>query len=344
MNAGAWAIVDLLVGRYAFGEVSAAVAEGLITGPDHRLAQIQQLCAFGQRLLDLDAEDFGEPDAATDANVDHAVADRVHGDAVPAPLVRRSLAARMPQSPYERNRGALGSLRPAFALWLEVIGARWARRQTSPLVATLHIISEYLPLLAWEPMLGHAADPLRMPASVAGLGSRWGELDDDVCPHSRTLKSAAGRSLRVAGEPDAGWQSYLDRQHSLVSAALGFCAAQCRTPCSVLTRHPRDERAELESRCRTAQSFTDSALIQLRHSAPVGHGFGVPSRREVLDVWMQTRGHLGAREPAVLEPDGFVLPGLPSLLSTLAGAPITPDTLIADTAAELHRALRTLES
>src|SRR5207245_1986008 len=51
-----------LTRRYAFGEVAALVAAGAageaLTTRDG--ARIDQLCAFGQRLLDLDAEDFGK--------------------------------------------------------------------------------------------------------------------------------------------------------------------------------------------------------------------------------------------------------------------------------------------
>jgi hypothetical protein len=334
-------MLGLLVSRYAFGEVSALVAAGFCEHCRTRgeIADIQQLCAFGKRLLDLDAEDFGVADAATDANVDHSFADEESGDSVPDDLVVRSRAARMPQSPSEVDRGALASLRPPFALLLEVIAARWMRRETSDLVATMHIASEYLPMLIWEPVLGHAGDPARMVASVGGDGSRWGQLDDRACPHSKPEKSAANRALRVSGEQDAGWRSYLDRQHSSVSAALGICAADCRRPCTVMTRHSESDQERLDAACRIAENFSDSAMIQLRHSAPVGHGFGVPSPREVMDTWMHTREHLGKREPAVLVDDGFALPGLPSLVSALAGTTIVPDTLIADTAAALQNAL-----
>jgi hypothetical protein len=334
-------MLDLLVSRYAFGEVSALVAAGFCDScrTRHEVAEIQQLCAFGMRLLDLDAEDFGIADAATDANVDHSFADEVTGDAVPADLVLRSHAARMPQSATELDRGALGSLRPAFSLLLEVIAARWMRRETSDLVAVFHIASEYLPMLIWEPVLGHACDPARMVASVGGDGSRWGHLQDRACPHTMPEKSAAERALRVSGEQDTGWRSYLDRQHSSVSAALGVCAADCRRPCTVMARHSEDDQQRLADACRAAENFADSAMIQLRHSAPVGHGFGVPSPREVMDTWMHTREHLGKREPAVLVDDGFALPGLPSLFSALAGTEIAPDTLIADTAAALRKAL-----
>jgi hypothetical protein len=335
-------IIDLLVRRYAFAEVAAVVAAGGFGAgrTERELAEIEQLCAFGKRLLDLDAEDFGNADAATDANVDHGSADNVIGGGVPPDLVIRSHAARMPQSPHEIDRGALASLRPAFSLILEVIAARWMRRETSDLVAALHIASEYLPMLIWEPVLGHAGDPARMPASVGGAGSRWGHLANPDCPHSTAQKSAAHRALLVEAEPDLGWRNYLDRQHSLVSAAFGVCAADCPNPCTVMGRHAMGEQAALMNGCGIAKKFTESALIQLRHSAPVGHGFGVPSRREVMETWTRTRSHLGSREPAVLVDDGFVLPGLASFVSALAGAAIVPDTLIADTATALQAALK----
>jgi hypothetical protein len=330
-----------LARRYAFGEVAALVAAGAggadLTTRDG--AQIDQLCAFGQRLLDLDAEDFGNPDAATDANLDHSFADRVRGDAVPDALLARALACRMPQHPGERRRGALGSLRPAFGLLLEVIDARWRRRETAALVAAVHITSEYLPLLVWERVLGHAGDPARLPAQVGGEGSSWGDFDDDSCPHTRAEKSAASRALRVEHDSTGGWRGYLDRQHSHVAHALAVCAVECERPCTVLARHPAEDQKTLEARCRTALSYVDSPIVRLRHTAPVGHGFGVPSPAEVLAAWEHSREALARSEPAVLTQDGFPLPGLPSLFSALAGARVTPDTILADTADALVEAL-----
>jgi hypothetical protein len=194
-------------------------------------------------------------------------------------------------------------------------------------------------MLIWEQALGHAGDPVRMRASVGGDGSLWGVLDARECPHSQSEKSAAERALRVSAEQDAGWRSYLDRQHSSVSSALGVCAADCRHQCTAVTRHEMAEQDRLAAACRIAENFTDSAMIQLRHSAPVGHGFGVPSPREVLDTWLHTREHLGKRQPAALMDDGFVLPGMPSLFSALANATIKPDTLIADTASAIRALL-----
>ena len=334
-------VLIALARRYSFGDVAALVAAGAggasLTTRDG--AQVDQLCAFGQRLLDLDAEDFGNPDAAIDANSDHSFADRVRGDAVPETLVARAINCRMPQHPRERRRGALGSLRPVFGLLLEVIDARWRRRETAGLVATVHITSEYLPLLVWERVLGHAGDPARLPAQVSGQGSAWGDFDDESCPHTRAEKAAAGHARRVEHDSVAGWRGYLDRQHSHVAHALAVCAAECPRPCSVLTRHSAEDQKTLEARCRTALSYADSQIVRLRHTAPVGHGFGVPSPAEVLAAWEHSREALARHEPAVLTQDGFPLPGLPSLFSALAGARVTPDTILADTADALVEAL-----
>ncbi len=330
-----------LTRRYAFAEVAALVADGVgqpwpASGQG---ARIQQLCAFGQRLLDLDAEDFGEPDPARDANTDARLITRPTNAVVPAPLLRRALACRMPQSAQEPARGALGSLRAPFGLLLEVIDAHWRRRETAAVVTVAHLAGEYLPLLVWEQVLGNAGDPLRLPAQLQLDGSVWGEPHDPDCPHSGAEKAAAARTLVVAEENTHGWTDYLDRQHSLVSKALATCAGRCPRPCAVVTAHPTSQRQLLRHACRVAAAYAECDLVRLRHHAPVGHGFGVPSPREVTDAWTRSRTWLGRREPAVLTDDGFPLPGLPSLFSALAGAPLRPDTLLADLAGALEAAI-----
>src|SRR6185436_14803834 len=94
-----------LTGRYAFREVAALI--GLGTADDllsvEVAANVQQLCSYGQRLLDLDAEDLDSADAAVGATVDTTVADRVTDDRVPEYLVRRGRACRMPQWPREEE-------------------------------------------------------------------------------------------------------------------------------------------------------------------------------------------------------------------------------------------------
>lgn len=313
-------VLTALAGRYAFGDLEALAAGDGAVVP--RPAAVAALCAFGQRVLDLDAEDFGMPEDAGE---------------VPADLLDRARASRMPQTAKERPRGALASLRPAYALLLEVIAIRWQRREMAALVAAVHIASEYLPLLAWEPVLGHAGDPALIGASVTGPGSRFGvALEPGAardCDHTRPERSACERTLRVSKEPGPGWRAYLDRQHSQVSAALGDCAARCRTPCSVMDRLDPRVRADLTERCKLAADFGDGALVKLRHAAPVGHGFGVPSPEEVQAAWARARASLrrhpvGERALRGADDDPYPLAGLPALFSAIARTRLEPDTLL----------------
>ncbi|SFO89886.1 MULTISPECIES: hypothetical protein [Actinomadura] len=315
-------VLAALARRYAFGDLEALITQGTLAA-DGRSTAVAALCAFGQRVLDLDAEDFGMPEEAGE---------------VPPDLLDRARASRMPQAPRERPRGALASLRPAYRLLLEVIAIRWRRRDMAALVAAVHIASEYLPMLAWEPVLGHAGDPALIGAAVSGEGSRFGVPIEPgtprMCDHTRPERSACERTLRVAREPGPGWRAYLDRQHSQVSSALGDCAARCRTPCTVVTRLDDLVRADLTGRCKLAADFADSPLVKLRHAAPVGHGFGVPSPEEVQAAWSRARTSL-SRHPlgkTVLagDDDSYPLPGLPALFSAIAAAELHPDTLLHD--------------
>ncbi|MEV8632599.1 hypothetical protein AB0395_13170 [Streptosporangium sp. NPDC051023] len=313
---------DLLISlarRHAFADVGALAADVV-----DRTDEIEAVCEFGQRLLSLDAEDF-----AAEAR------------AVPADLRRRARACTMPQTPKEQPRGALESLRPAYALLLEVIAIRWHRRELSPMVAALHIASEYLPLLAFEPVLGNAGDPVRWPRGLAAPGSRFGVIGERECDHTKAEQSAANRTLRVAGEPAEGWRAYFDRQHSQVAGALATCVASCRTPCAAMDWIEPARRERLAMRARVALTFADTPLVRLRHAAPVGHGFGVPSPEEVLDAWERSRTILGKNEVgnAATKDDGFPLPGLPSLFSAIATVSMTPSTLLADITAHLVRLL-----
>lgn len=335
----AYELLVALARRYSFGDVAALVAGG--ARPDRDSARIDQVCTFGQQLLDLDAEDFGNTGGfGSTGDFGNPDGTRDPADeAVPPELVARARACRMPQDPRERSHGALTSLVPAFGLLLEVIAVRWARREMASLVAAVHITSEYLPLLIWESVLGHAGDPARLGPDVGGDGSAWGDFDNRECLHTRPERSAARHAVRVVHESVGQWRTYLDRQHSNVSHALATCAAECRQQCSVMTRHPAEQRDELRQRCRTALVYGSTPIVRLRHSAPVGHGFGVPSPTEVRDAWVHSRSELARLEPAVDTEDGYPLPGLPSLFSAVAGRPVRPDTLVADTATVLLGAL-----
>jgi hypothetical protein len=337
-------ILVVLSHRYAFRELAYLIgvgATGVALG-QREVARVQQLCAYGERLLDLDGEDLARRDSATGSSTDATIAEIVSGELVPAYLVERGRLCHIRQAASSglHPADALDSLRPAYRLLLEVIAARWQRRETASLVAAAHIAAEYAPLLAWQRVLGHAGDPAQLAAdpAFAGPGSRWGDLDAPDCPHTKRDSSAARRAMRVALEPPSGWQSYLDRQHSTVSHAMGFCATSCPTPCSVLTSRSDADRTLLGEACRLAGAFAHCGLVRLRHAAPVGHGFGVPSPHEVAEAWQRSRDGIAGRGGlgvAVTIEDGYPLPGLPSLFSAIAGVELTADTLLADTAAEI---------
>jgi hypothetical protein len=93
-------------------------------------------------------------------------------------------------------------------------------------------------------------------------------------------------------------------------------------------------RADLTERCRLAADFTDSALVKLRHAAPVGHGFGVPSPEEVQTAWTRARkslSHHPLGRKALADAGGsYPLPGLPALFSAIADAHLRPDSLLHD--------------
>jgi len=312
-------ILETLCHRYAFGDVRALLP--MIDLPASELKRLRRLCLFGQRLLDLDAEDFDMSDAEA-------------GGPEYTRLVQRARQCRIPQDPRETNRGALSSMRPAYELLLEVLAAQHMRHDMAGLVATAHMMAEYLPLLAWENVWGHAADPMRIGRDAAGRDSRFGQRDP-ACDHHRPDQNATARILRIHQAPAEGWRTYLDRQHSNVAHAIGVCAAECRDQCGIITRVAEPERGQLTERSAIAMAFGDSSLIRLRHSAPVGHGFGVPSLDEVARTWQHTReviGNRGGSGKAALEEDGFCLPGLPSLVSAIAGTDLAPATLLRETA------------
>jgi hypothetical protein len=339
-------VLVALARRYAFRELAFLIGGG-VTGPalsQRELARLQQLCAYGQRLMELDGEDLDKPDAAYGASTDTTFAILVGTEMVPLSLVARGALCHIRQQPVESATDALVSLHPTFRLLLEVLQIRWDRHDTLWLISGAHIAGEYAPMLAWQPYLGHAGDPLRLRLDPAFTGpdSRWGHLDDSACPRPKPEKAAAARSLRVADEPASGWRAYLGRQDSIVSRTLAGCATDCSQPCAVMTQFNGDDQAHLSEACRIALAYQASALVRLRHRAPVGHGFGVPSRDEVAEAWDRSRHGIAKRGglgEAALADDGFPLPGLPSLFSAIAGAPLEPDTVVHDTMNEVIRGL-----
>lgn len=313
------------------------------------LAYAQELATAAKRVLDLDAEDFGQIASGFDE-----------------PWAKRLAQCCFPQEPRGQERGALGSLLPLYELMLEVLDLRAQRHEPLQIVVTAHLLGEYLCQLAWESVLGHGGDPLRMRDSV---GERWG-VDDAVCPHSSALRATARRSLNACHGDRAGYTAYLDRFHSRLGDAFAVCAMNhetvgagarpdvgetCATPCSWAVRGTLEERRDLDARVRLALLYVDSPIVALRHHAPVGHFFGVPSVAEISEAWVRTWERVSAQwndgaNPLLAEdapidfPEGEALPGMSALVSAVAGRKVGAGRVIRNIGVDVGRALkRTLE-
>jgi hypothetical protein len=312
---------------------------------DSALARAQELAAVARRVLDLDAEDFTGIARRTDA-----------------PWAGRLADSSFPAQPRDPIRGALGTLVPLYELMLEVLQVRALRREPLQVVVTAHLIGEYLVQLAWESTLGHAGDPLQLPAFVGN--SRWGS-EDPVCRHSSALRSTARRALYACSGDVSGYTTYLDRFHSRLGEALGVCSINvdvvgrgerpdvgdaCPNPCRFVTGLGRERRRDLDARVRLARLYVESPIVALRHHAPVGHFFGVPSVAEISEAWRRTWEKVSAPWPdgsnPVLAPEvaawaaeGETLPGLSALVSAVAGRPVRPGRLLRDIGTDVARAL-----
>lgn len=332
-----------LLGAHWYDAAAGLLAEAGATQPEFEEARRLAICA--KRVLDLDAEDFG--------TIAHDFA---------TGWSKRLADACFPLKPRDPHRGALGSLVGLYELMLEVLDLRAGRHEPLQVVVTAHLLGEYLCQLAWESTLGHGGDPLRMPDSVDG---RWG-TDDPVCPHSSALRATAKRSLNAANGDEAGYTAYLDRFHSRLGNALAVCAMNhatieagerpdvgetCPEPCRFVMRHPLEHRRDLDARIRLALIYSESPIVALRHHAPVGHFFGVPSTQEISTAWLRTWEKLSTpwadgANPLLLDdavpgrPEpGEALPGMSALVSAVAGRTIGPGTLIRDIGADAAEAL-----
>ncbi|MGD7788521.1 hypothetical protein ACQCX2_09380 [Propionibacteriaceae bacterium Y1700] len=314
--------------------------------PAGQRARARELAVAARRILDLDAEDFGE----LASNFSSAWGARL-------------AAASFPLEPRDPQRGALGSLTELYELMLEVLELRALRAEPLQIVVTAHLIGEYLAQLAWQPVLGHGGDPLRMAESI-GSGTRWG-TDDPDCPHSSALRATARRSLHACSGDRAGYTAYLDRFHSRLGEALTLCAMNhvtvgagerpdvgetCPNPCAFATAGDLATRRDLDARVRLARIYAGSPIVNLRHHAPVGHFFGVPSVGEISQAWIATweklqtpwadgENPLLADDLAHKAEPGEALPGMAALVSAVAGRPMGPGRLIRDIGAELTSVL-----
>jgi hypothetical protein len=297
------------------------------------LQHAERLAVAAKRILDLDAEDFGQI-----------------GSEFGTSWARQLEKASFPLEPRDPQRGALDSLDGLYGLMLEVLELRAWRHEPLQVVVTAHLIGEYLPQLAWQSLLGHGGDPLRLRGTV---GERWGTASPE-CAHSSTARAAAKRALNACDGDVVGYTAYLDKFHSRLGNALAVCAMNhetvtagerpdvgttCPTPCEWAVRGALPERRDLDARVRLALVYQDSAIVALRHHAPVGHFFGVPSNSEIAEAWVATWERLNAPWPDGSNPlhspatsdrsePTEALPGMSRLVSAVAGRPIGPGRII----------------
>ena len=328
------AVLSSMLGGTRFAELGEALRSvEQLSGARRRRALA--LCRAGNRLLELDAVGFDEVDG------------------VPADLAAEVERMRFPATYTDPVRGSLESLVPLYGLMLEALDVHWARRDTAHVVLILHLLAEYLPLLVWEPVLGHAGDPLRLRDHVDN--TLWAT---PACPMPRHRRSAAERVLAMRPDAPSGpvppeqWRAYLDRWHARVAGALRQCARRpgggrpnpddggCDRPCGVVTVLPADVVDDLAARMALATAFAAAPVVELRHSAPVGHFFGVPQQDDVRSAWDESvtwlsRPWSGAG-PSGGNPCGGglkaaeteALPGLRHLLSLVAGREVVPSRIL----------------
>lgn len=323
---------SLLQGHW-YDALAALLHQSAPGGDASALSRARDLATAAKRVMDLDAEDFGPIGRQFDR-----------------PWAKRLIESSFPLEPRDPQRGALASLVPLYELMLEVMQLRALRHEPLQVVVTAHLIGEYLCQLAWEPRLGHAGDPLLMSSSV---GERWG-TDDRSCPHSSALRATAKRSLNACNGDVVGYTAYLDKFHSRLGDALAVCAMNhatigagerpdvgqtCADPCSWAIAGDLGERRDLDARVRLALLYVDSPIVALRHHAPVGHFFGVPSVQEISEAWLRTWERLSqpwkdgqnpllaGDLPGAGAPDE-ALPGMSALVSVVAGRTVGPGRVI----------------
>lgn len=336
------AVAGLLRGHW-YDAVAALLQADATEGLPQR-GRARDLATAAKRVLDLDAEDF-----ATIAS------------GFSTPWARRLAESCFPLQPRDRQRGALGSLVPLYELMLEVLELRALRHEPLQVVVTAHLIGEYLCQLAWETRLGHGGDPLQLGRQV---GERWG-TDDPDCPHGSALRATAKRSVNACNGDVAGYTAYLDRFHSRLGDALAVCAMNhetvgagarpdagdtCPNPCRWAVRGGLEERRDLDARVRLALLYVDSPIVALRHHAPVGHFFGVPSTAEISEAWLRTWERvsqpwndgtnplLSGAVPGRPDPNE-ALPGMSALVSAVAGRTLGPGHVIRDIGADIATAM-----
>lgn len=297
-------------------------------------AKIRNLARLGEAVLNVDTHDFES--WCDDSQVPQHI--------------REDLALRIwPMTMQENAVGALDSLIPTFELLLEVFEIRVLKGDVSMGLSIIHLMTEYLPLLAWEQELGHAGNPRQLSRYLSQPDSMW---HSDECPLNRQQRKAF-ENVITANDSQKNWGSYLRDNHSRVASALSICAGvpnpssdisgqrTCRTPCSI-----RKGNIDLAWSMVLVRRLKDSSLLTLRHDAPVGHFFSVPQEPEILAIWETTwQGLIADRDEAPQKQNPLravtrtgALAGFPELLGIVAGLSGTmrPSDLVSKIVSEIR--------
>ncbi len=299
---------------------------------------IEALTLFGRRLLRLDLEDIAlsdRPDLA--ARLGTETADL-------AALGRR---LNFPRRAADPDRGPLGHPLELVSQLLESLTVRWEHSEVLHIMALIHLLGEYLGHLAWSSVLGDGADPMSLPRHVKGAHSLWGDVEDRRCGHGRAQKKLALRILRAEpARSDQAWVRFLRTDYSRVGDLLSVCATRdsgrawngrvrhCDAPCSVWTRLDGRTQLVMEGRMEIVRWYVRSPLLQLRHSAPVGHFFGVPTRQEIEEQWEVMADRMASRLDVDLG-EGELPRQAARLCSLVAGVEITAGRNLERVAARL---------
>ena len=296
-------------------------------------AKIRNLARLGEAVLNVDTHDF-ESWCQDDQIPQH---------------IRDDLALRIwPLQRQDKPVGALSSLIPTFELLLEVFEIRILKGDISMGLSIIHLMTEYLPLLGWEKEFGHAGNPKQLAAHLLQPNAMW---QTDTCPLNRQQRKAFANVL-TADDSQRNWNIYLRDNHSRVAASLSVCASvpnpvsavsgqrTCRTPCAI-----RKGNTDLAWAMVLVRRLKESALLTLRHDAPVGHFFSVPQEAEILESWETTwQGLTADRDEAPKRENPLhnvirtgALAGLPELLGVVAGieGAMHPSNLVSKIVAEI---------
>ena len=296
--------------------------------------KIRNLAKLGEAVLNIDAHDF-----------ESWLAD----DDIPQNIKEHLQSRAWPMLISETPVGALSSLVPTFELLLEVFEIRVLKGDVTMGLSIIHLMTEYLPLLGWEQQLGHAGNPMQLAEYLQQPGVMW---QTDACPLNRQQRKAFA-DVAEAGNSTRNWNTYLRDNHSRVSAALSICGGvpkptsevsgqrTCRTNCAI-----RKENSQLSWAMILVRRLKDSAILALRHDAPVGHFFSVPQEPQILASWETTwRGLIADRDEAPAQENPLrnvtrtgALAGLPELIGVVAGRPqgLVPSNLVGLITNEIH--------